>query len=70
MEAGIKKISCVIYSHKGWIILKDKKLVGYVWRLSDGDFKWQYQTFSEYGPVGYTNTINSAIEKLISSGWY
>lgn len=70
MEPGVKKISCLIYSQKGWIILKDKKFVGYIRKMEDGDYKYQYQTHSEYGPCGYTNSVDSAIEEMVASEYY
>jgi hypothetical protein len=70
MEAGIKKISAIISGGKGWIILKDKKLVGFIRKMEDGDYKWYYETYSEYGPCAYTNSVESAIKDMINSDYY
>jgi hypothetical protein len=70
MVTGVKKISAIISGSKGWIILKDKKLLGFIIKIEDGDFKWYYETHSEYGPSAYTNSLQSAIKDMINSGYY
>jgi hypothetical protein len=67
---NIKKISCEIHARKGWVILFDKKLLGFVWKLDDGDFKYGYECYSEYGPSGYHNSIDKAILYMIESGYF
>ena len=70
MVTGVKKISAIISGSKGWIILKNKKLLGFIIKIEDGDFKWYYETYSEYGPSAYTNSLQSAIKDMINSGYY
>ena len=70
MVTGVKKISAIISGSKGWIILKDKKLLGFIIKKEDGDFKWYYETYSEYGPSAYTNSLQSAIKDMINSDYY
>ena len=70
MLTGIKKISAIISGDKGWIILKDKKLLGFIKKMKDGDYKWYYETYSEYGPCAYTNSVESAIKDMINSDYY
>ena len=70
MITGIKRVSCLLYGSKGWIILKDKKLVGFIWKLRDGDFKLAYKSISDYGPVRFSNSFDDAVGKMIESGYY
>ena len=70
MVTGVKKISAIISGGKGWIILKDKKLLGFIRKMEDGDYKWYYETYSEYGLSAYTNSLESAIKDMIDSDYY
>ena len=60
MVIGVKKISAIISGSKGWIILKNKKLLGFIIKIEDGDFKWYYETYSEYGPSAYTTDLTKS----------
>ena len=68
--AGIKKISCLIGGNKAWVILMDRKLVGWAMKLDGGDFKWSYQARSPYGAAGLAHSLSEAIEALIECGYF
>lgn len=66
----IRSIPCVIDNNKGWTIFYGKKLVGFIHKMHDGDFKYFCETHSEYGPSFYCNLKKEGIEQMISSGWF
>lgn len=66
----IRSIPCEIGSCKGWTIFYGKKLVGFIYKMQDGDFKYLCETHSEYGPSFYTNSKIDGIAAMINSGEY
>lgn len=66
----IKSIPCEISGHKGWTIFYGKKLLGFIYKLQDGDFKYFCQTHSDYGPSFYCKVKKEGIKRMIDSGWF
>ena len=62
----IRSIPCEFSdSCKGWTIFYGKKLVGFVLKMQDGDFKYLCESYSEYGPSFYTNSKKEGIQEMI-----
>lgn len=66
----IRSMPCEIGSCNGWTIFYGKKLVGFILKMQDGDFKYLCKTHSEYGPSFYTNSKKHGIQEMIDSRWY
>ena len=59
----IKKISCTIHKEDGYVIIKSGQLIGWIWKLRDGDYKWACGTMST-PCLGYSLTMMDSISYL------
>ena len=53
---------------KGWTIFYGKKLLGFIYKIPDGTYKYEYKTYSTYGPSCFSDSKKECIEKLIEYG--